>query len=127
MILLLDTCDFLWFISDDRQLPVHRRQSIQDPSNMVFLSSVSAAEIAIKCSIRKLSLPEHPGIYIRNARTRHGISSLPLAEEATLLLADLPLHHKDPFDRMLICQAVLHGMTFVTSDPKNHHYDLPLL
>ncbi len=127
MIILTDTCDFLWFISDDPKLPAHRRQAIQDPGNMVFLSAVSSSEIAIKHSIGKLSLPSHPAKYIRDARLKHGISSLPLAEEATLLLADLPLHHKDPFDRMLICQALAHGMTFITSDPKNHLYDLPLL
>lgn len=127
MIILTDTCDFLWFISDDPRLPVHRREAIQDPGNMVFLSTVSSAEISIKHSIGKLPLPSQPAKYIRDARLKHGISSLPLAEEATLLLADLPLRHKDPFDRMLICQALAHGMTFITSDPKNHLYDLPLL
>ncbi len=68
---------------------------------------------------------EHPEPYIRNARTRHDILSLPFTEEASILLSDLPRHHKDPFDRMLICYALLHGMTFVTSDPKNHFYSVP--
>ena len=60
-------------------------------------------------------------------RIRHGINSLPLTEEATFLLADLPPHHKDPFDRMLICQALVHGMTLISSDPKIHKYNLSLL
>lgn len=127
MLLLLDTCDFLWFINDDPKLPSRRKQAIQDQGNLVFLSSISVAEISIKYALGKLILPEHPETYIRDARIRHDILSLPFTEDASLLMSDLPLHHKDPFDRMLVCHALLHGMTFVTSDPKNHFYNLPLI
>ena len=124
---LIDTCDFLWFVSDDPKLPLRYRQAIMDPDNAVFLSAVSTAEIAIKVALKKLVLPEPPDPYIRRTRIRHGINSLPLTEEATLLLAELPPHHKDPFDRMLICQALVHSMTLISSDPKIHKYNLTLL
>lgn len=127
MNLLLDACDFLWFIASDPKLSEERRNAIKDPTNAVFLSSASTAEIAIKYSISKLDLPTPPSTYIRDARIRHGILTLPLTEEASFLLADLPMHHKDPFDRILICQAIAHGMTLLTSDPKIHLYDLPLI
>ena len=71
-------------------------------------------------------MPELPAPYIRKARIRHGINSLPLTEEATFLLADLPPHHKDPFDRMLICQSLAHGMTLISSDPIIKLYDINL-
>lgn len=123
---LIDTCDFLWFVTDDPRLPRRYRQAIMDSENAVFLSAVSTSEIAIKFALNKLHLPKPPAPYIREARTLHGINSLPLTEEATLLLADLPAHHKDPFDRMLICQSLAHGMTLISSDPKIHLYDTNL-
>lgn len=123
---LVDTCEFLWFITDDPKLSPRHRQAIMDPANAVFLSAVSTSEIAIKFAIKKLALPELPGPYIRKARIRHSINSLPLTEEATFLLADLPPHHKDPFDRMLICQSLAHGMTLISSDPQIKLYDINL-
>ena len=123
---LIDTCDFLWFVTDDPKLSLRYRQAIVDPENAVFLSAVSTSEIAIKFALKKLALPELPGPYIRQARIRHGLNSLPLTEEATFLLADLPPYHKDPFDRMLICQTLAHGMTLISSDPKIQLYDINL-
>jgi PIN domain nuclease of toxin-antitoxin system len=122
MNVLIDTCDALWFFTGDPQLSTPRFRIIEDPANVVFFSSVSAAEIAIKHSIGKLALPEPPQSYIPKLRRLHHLAELPLMESASLLLATLPLIHRDPFDRQLICQAMAHNLTFLTSDPLNQKY-----
>jgi len=125
--LLLDTCTFLTFVGASRHLSPQRRKVITDEKNRVFLSSVSAAEIAIKHSIGKLELPEPPGTFVPRARILHQIDELPLDELAALRLSDLPLIHRDPFDRLLICQALAHNLTLVTSDSKIQQYELSFL
>ena len=84
--------------------------------NEVYLSAVSAWEIALKHALGRLPLPEPPERFIPSRRKQHGIDTLPLEEEAALHLTRLPPYHQDPFDRMLICQAVIHGMVLLTPD-----------
>ncbi len=127
MQLLVDTHIFLWYVTDDSQLSSIHKQAIQEPTNLVFFSSVSASEIAIKYSIRKLSLPQHPSLYVPHLRKQHQFLELPLEEASSLMLADLPLLHKDPFDRLLICQALSHGLTLITDDELILKYDVPSL
>jgi len=122
MNILLDTCDALWFCNGSDQLSLKRRELIADTGNVVFLSSVSAAEIAIKFSIGKLDLPEAPQTYVPYLRKCHGFAELPFYESAALLLDSLPLIHRDPFDRQLICQATAHNLHLLSSDPKIHQY-----
>ena len=124
MNLLLDTHVFLWFISGDNKLPVAWRTAISDQVNQVFLSVVSIWEASIKFQIGKLPLPGSPGSYLPVQRARHGISSLSLDENSVSRLAALPMHHRDPFDRMLICQALEHGLTMVTVDAAITRYGL---
>jgi len=88
-----------------------------DPDNDVYLSAVSVWEIAVKQSLGKLPLPTSPERFIPIQRERHGIASLPLEEQAILYLSKLPLLHRDPFDRVLVCQAIQHEMTLLTPDP----------
>lgn len=88
-----------------------------DPANEVYLSPVSAWEITIKHLRGRLPLPEPPQRFVPAQRKAHGIGTFPLDEEAVLHLSRLPAHHKDPFDRMLICQAIAHGLTILTPDP----------
>jgi PIN domain nuclease of toxin-antitoxin system len=114
--LLLDTHIFLWFISGDERLPSPLRQAVTDKSNRVFLSVVSVWEATIKFQIGKLQLPEPPGVYLPVQRARHFISPLSLDEESVGRLGYLPRHHRDPFDRMLICQAIEHGLVIATVD-----------
>ena len=116
MRMLLDTCAFLWIITNAPELSNHARELFRDPANEVFLSSVSAWEISIKHVLGRLPLPEPPERLIPEQREKHGIQTLPLEEGATLHLARLPLLHKDPFDRMLICQAIIHGLAILTPD-----------
>jgi PIN domain nuclease of toxin-antitoxin system len=127
MKLLLDTCVFLWFINGDRHLPNSIYEKIREPKNEVFLSPVSIWECIVKHQIGKLFLPKSPAEYLLAQRERHKISSLPLDESSVVHLSDLPPIHRDPFDRMLICQAIEHQMTLVTVDNIIRSYPVEIL
>jgi len=116
MKLLLDTHIFLWFISGDTRLPEVMCDSIRNPENDVYLSVVSLWETIVKYQLGKLPLPQPPEKYLPLQRERHQIFSLSLDEASVTHLAKLPSVHRDPFDRMLICQAIEHGMMIVTVD-----------
>ena len=117
MKVLLDTSTFLWIYLDSPELSKEARKTFVNSENDVYLSSVSAWEIAIKYSIGRLPLPEPPHRFIPLQREKHGVESLPLDEESSLHLNRLPQLHRDPFDRMLICQAIAHGLAILTNDP----------
>ena len=117
MKLLLDTCTFLWTLSGEPPLPPPVAALVRDPDNRVFLSSASAWEIAIKYAAGKLKLPEHPERFVPAMRGERGIESLAIDEESALHASRLPSLHRDPFDRLLVSQAILHGMTILTPDP----------
>ena len=93
----------------------------------MFLSVVSIWEATIKFQIGKLPLPEAPNIYLPRQRVRRSITSMALDEESVARLASLPLHHRDPFDRILICQAIEHHLTIVTVDSLITQYGVPTL
>jgi PIN domain nuclease of toxin-antitoxin system len=122
MNLLLDTCTFLWIVTDAPELSESARELFQDPTNAVYLSSVSAWEIAVKYLLGRLPLPEAPERFVGPMRSRHGIEPLPLEEEAALMLPRLPELHKDPFDRMLVCQALTHQLVLLTPDALIRQY-----
>ncbi len=127
MTILLDTCDFLWFVSGSQRLPDRLKQEIANPANAVFLSVVSLWETIVKEKIGKLSLPKSAAQYVPEQRKRHGILSLELSEFAVMRLALLPSIHRDPFDRMLICQTQEHSMRLASSDPVMRQYPVTLL
>ena len=116
MRLLLDTHIFLWFISADKRLKQGLTAAIRDPANDVYLSTVSVWEAIVKHQIGKLPLPQPPETYLPQQRVLHRISSLMVDEASVAQLGSLPSIHRDPFDRMLICQAIEHDLTFVTMD-----------
>lgn len=116
MKLLLDTHIFLWYVTADPKLPSDLRDSIRDPGNEVYLSAASVWEAEIKYALGKLSLPGPVATYLPAQRQAHRISPLPVDEGAVTHLASLPPLHRDPFDRMLIAQALQHGLTLVTVD-----------
>jgi len=122
--ILLDTCTFLWIASDDPELTDTARRLFSDPNNEVYLSVASAWEIIVKHKLGKLPLPEPPHEFVKKWRTRHEIDSLPLDEAAVLQLSRLPDYHKDPFDRILICQAIAGGMIILTPDPRITKYPI---
>ena len=127
MKLLLDTCTFLWIVTADDHLSTRARDLVVDGSNEVFLSAVSTWEVAVKHTLGRLPLPEPPERYIPRLRQDHGIDSLPLEEETTLYLGRLPVLHRDPFDRMLVCQAIVHGMALLTPDEDVTQYPVRTL
>jgi PIN domain nuclease of toxin-antitoxin system len=127
MRLLLDTHVFLWYITADPKLPATFRAAIQDPANEVYLSVVSVWEAVIKHQLGKLPLPAPPADYLPQQRIAHGIASLPVEEGAMPALAGLPALHRDPFDRLLVAQALQHGLKIATVDPDVSAYPVPLL
>lgn len=124
MKLLLDTATFLWLTIDSPLLSARARSLFTDPSNEVYLSAVSAWEIAVKNSIGKLLLPEKAESFITRQRAAHGNVSLSLAEAAALKLPMLPSLHRDPFDRMPVCQALAHDLTILTPDAAIRAYPI---
>jgi len=116
MNLLLDTHIFLWYITGDSRLPSDLLPIIRDPANRIYLSVISLWEILVKYQLGKLPLPHPPAVYIPEQRQRHQFESLALDENSITHLPKLPTHHKDPFDRMLICQAIEHNLTLISTD-----------
>jgi PIN domain nuclease of toxin-antitoxin system len=127
MMLLLDTHVFLWYITADPKLPSPFRNAIQDTANEVFLSVVSVWEAVIKHGLGKLPLPGGPAEYLPQQRAAHGISALAVDEGVMSYLAALTPLHRDPFDRLLIAQAIQHGLTIATVDPDIAAYSVSLL
>jgi PIN domain nuclease of toxin-antitoxin system len=125
--ILLDTVTFLWIVADSPSLSDTARQAFQEPTNQVYLSAVSGWEIVVKHSLGKLPLPQSPEHFVPLERERHGIEALPLDEAATLQLGRLPLLHRDPFDRMLACQAIQQRMALMTPDALLQQYPLSIL
>jgi len=115
--LLLDTCTFLWIAGSGRALPAAVAAAYGSPDNEVFLSAASTWEIAIKYSQGRLPLPVPPHALIAEERQRRGLKPLAIDEESALHVAKLPPLHGDPFDRLLVSQAIVHGMTILTPDP----------
>jgi PIN domain nuclease of toxin-antitoxin system len=116
MNIILDTHIFLWLISEDEHLSEDKVQAIIDPNNQVFLSVVSVWECVIKYQTGKLDFPESPEIYLPEKRSDHLIKSLEIKENTIKQLIKLPMLHKDPFDRLIICQSLEHDLTIMTED-----------
>lgn len=127
MRILLDTCEFLWLLSGDPKLPAAVAFAVRDPGNQVFLSAVSFWEISVKHALGKLDLPQAPAQFIPQQRENHLIASLALDEAAVARLGSLPVLHRDPFDRMLVCQAQAHGLALASSDPLVRQYPVTFL
>jgi len=114
--LLLDTCTFLWLATGDPIVSAEGVSLFQDPKNETFLSAVSGCEIALENMLGGLRLSDPVEVFVPKYRTLHEIESLPLTEEAAPAVAKLPSIHRDPFDRMLVCQAISGAMTILTPD-----------
>jgi len=120
--ILLDTCTFLWLAEGDPGLSNHAREAIVDPSNEVYLSPISVWEIVIKQALGRLVLKLSADRYVPEQRQLHRVDTLPITEYAVLQLSRLPLHHRDPFDRLLMAQAVAEACTIATPDPLIRRY-----
>ncbi len=127
MNLLLDTSIFLWYITNDKRLSESIGKIIKDKRNNVYLSVISVWECIIKEQIGKLNFPKPAATYLTYQREQHKILSLPLEESDLNNLNTLPLIHKDPFDRILICQAKNKNFLLVTSDNIIKQYPIKTL
>jgi PIN domain nuclease of toxin-antitoxin system len=126
MRLLLDTHIFLWYIGGDQRVGGGLRKEIED-AEVVYLSVVSVWEATIKYYIGKLPLPEPPHPWLSVQREQHGFESLPIDEASVAHLPKLEPHHRDPFDRILVCQSIEHGLQLVTVDPVMTKYPAKIL
>lgn len=122
MKLLLDTCTFLWLSEDSPKLSDKARSLFRDPDNEAYLSTASVWELAVKSSVGRLALKTPVERFVPFCRRAHGIDLLPVSEDAALHVAKLPEIHKDPFDRMLVAQAIVEGLIILTPDPAITRY-----
>jgi PIN domain nuclease of toxin-antitoxin system len=113
---LLDTNVVLWWFEGSNRIKKSLRDVLADRANDVFVSAVTTWEISIKAALGKLILPDDPKSYLAPRLARAGFTVLPVLAEHTYEVFALPLHHLDPFDRLLIAQARVDDLTIVTSD-----------
>jgi len=116
MIWLLDTHAFLWFINDDESLSATARQAIEDPTNTILLSIASLWEMAIKVSLGRLATPSPFAEFMLGQLRQNDIALLEIRAEHTGLVATLPFHHRDPFDRLIIAQAITENLPMISRD-----------
>ncbi len=124
---LVDTHVWLWMQSDPDRMSDEARLLVEDVRNGILFSAASAWEIAIKYRLGKLPLPEPPASYVPDRMRRSGTIPLPVDLAHTLRTADLPDHHRDPFDRVLVAQAQLLDLTIITSDDQLSAYDVAVV
>jgi PIN domain nuclease of toxin-antitoxin system len=113
----------LWWLGNDRRLPDAIGTAVNDGTNEILVSSISVAEISIKTSLGKLQAPDDLLAQLRAA----SMISLPFTNDHAIALRELPLHHRDPFDRMLVVQALTESLVFATVDPACRQYAVQTL
>ena len=124
MKLLLDSHAFLWWLAEDPKLSTEARQAVADPLSAVHVSAATVWELSIKAARGKLDLD---GADLVEEIGENDFLEIPMTARHSLAAANLPRHHEDPFDRMLIAQAQLEGLTIVTRDPEFRAYGIDIL
>lgn len=127
MRILLDTECWLWSLAEPDRLNKRAQSLIADRENSLYLSAASSWEIATKYRLGKLPLPEPPERYVPSRMQAQGIESLAIEHAHALRVAALPLHHRDPFDRLLVAQAQVEGLALLTADPLLRKYKVRLI
>ena len=127
MDLLLDTQILLWALGARARIPPHMREAMESSTNVVFASAASVWEIAIKASLGKLDLSGLDLTELPTFIDASGFDELPVVSRHALAVHALPHHHRDPFDRMLVAQAMVEGATVVTRDPNIPLYHVAVL
>jgi PIN domain nuclease of toxin-antitoxin system len=125
--LLLDTNALLWLLADDGRVSDWTRRLVADRRNQVYVSAVSAWEMAIKVSLGKLSAPPDIGVWLPREMAASGLTPLPISIEHASGVEQLPPHHADPFDRLLIAQARAEELTIVTADSQLERYEVQVV
>lgn len=123
---LLDTHAFLWALAGDVRMSRHAREVFAGSTNL-FLSIASIWEILIKVQSGKLNLPQPAGPYVLSRLAENRIKTLPISIDHLLAIERLPMHHRDPFDRMLIAQSMEEGWPIITADPKFKQYSVQVI
>ncbi|MDP9177935.1 MAG: type II toxin-antitoxin system VapC family toxin [Gemmatimonadota bacterium] len=126
MRLLLDTHIWLWMIAERERFDAETTAVLENSANELLLSAASSWEIAIKHSLGKLTLPTPPARYVPQQIAKTGVTPLLIEHSHALRVADLPAHHTDPFDRLLVAQAELEGVTLLTADRQFEPYGIPI-
>jgi PIN domain nuclease of toxin-antitoxin system len=124
---LLDTHTFLWFIEDHPNLSINARTLIEDASNEILLSIASAWEMAIKISLGKLQIGNPFGIFLAQQLKANNIQLLPISLSHTERIITLPFHRRDPFDRLLIAQALIENIPIASADSAFDAYPITKL
>ena len=124
---LVDTSIWLWALSEPDRVTKAARDKFATSADELFLSVASVWEVVLKHAKGKLSLPEPPASYVPSRMSFLGIHSLAVSQGHVLQVAKLPAHHNDPFDRLLIAQALVEEMTILTADRVFRKYDVPIL
>jgi len=124
---LLDTHVWLWSLSEPGRLSKEAKRILASRRNAVHLSAVSAWEIAIKVAVGKLDLPEPPESYVPTRMARQGLVPLVVTHAHALAVAKLPLHHRDPFDRLLVAQSLVERLPLLTADPAFAPYGIEII
>ena len=122
--LLLDTQAMLWFFWDDPKLSADAKDQIEDANNRKLVSIASCWEVAIKVGLEKLELGEPSGTFLPREIARNNFELLPISLEHATAVETLPLHHRDPFDRLLIAQAMVDGLQIVGADGAFDQYSV---
>ena len=124
---LLDTMVWLWSVGPTDKIGKQGLAILESGEEDIYLSAASALEVAIKTRLGRFDLPEPPGRYVPKRLAEQGIKSLSVTQSHALRVHDLPLHHGDPFDRLIIAQALDEGMVILTSDHVFHRYSVELV
>jgi PIN domain nuclease of toxin-antitoxin system len=125
--LLVDTHVWLWLQTDPGRIRRDVLDELANASNELLLSAASSWEIAIKWALGKLPLPEPPAVYVPDRLWRSGTTPLPVDHAHALAVAELPEHHRDPFDRLIVAQAIQLGLSLVTADDQLAAYEVNLV
>jgi PIN domain nuclease of toxin-antitoxin system len=123
---LLDTHALIWLLEGDENLSKNARQMIENQENVCLISSATLWEIAIKVSIEKLEMQLSYGDFIRLI-WENGIEVLDIKAEHCIKLLELPFHHKDPFDRLIIAQSIVEDMTIISRDSQFANYPAKII
>lgn len=127
MKVLLDTCAFIWLVTDNPKLSELAKEIFLDEDNEILLSAVTGFEIAVKYSLGKLHLTEPPREFVIHRLNANALTELPVSMAHALALQNMPLHHKDPFERLLVAQAMVNQIPLLSAHQQLSAYDIERL
>ena len=125
--ILIDTHCWIWAMGTPEMLNRSAAELLLERENAFLFSAVSALEIAIKSALGKLKLPDAADKYVRSRLEAAAMKSLPVYLQHALRVGELPLHHRDPFDRLLVAQAQIENLPIMTADPAIAQYDVDVI